>query len=439
MISFSKIIWSLINNSLELVISITTLIFVAQNLSPDEAGQWVVFTTTFALLEKFRDSILQATLFKLSSGVADDLYWKVTKASFSINFSIEIFTTLIVTLLGLFHLVGSQSELFSIYAIYSIPWCIYRWQGYVLQGQLKIEKIFRTNVILLFCAAVGFLFIFFLHWRLKEMIYVLGITSALACIQGLYFISFHKILKAKPDKKLFIQFYHLGKYGFLREIVGTVSFRINLFLTAGILNQISTAMLGFAQKFTQVITFPNDAVQRLVFPKACELVNRDEKHLLKELFENLVSMLLAGFIPIALIISLIAKPMIVMLSTKDYVGAAPLLAVMLFTSAIFPPFGNAFGSILNALGELKINTKVVVIIGIINIAISAVLIRTIGLYGSVISPLISETIGLIWTGTIMYKVAGINYINCFKKIPESYVKLFYLFRRIIRGEQKIFS
>jgi len=437
MISFSKILWSLINNSLELVLSITTLIFATKFLSSDEAGQWVVFTTTFSLLEKFRDSILQATLFKLSSGVADDLYWKVTKASFSINFGIEVFTTLIVTMLGLLHLIGNQSELFSIYAIYSIPWCIYRWQGYVLQGQLKIEKIFRTNILLLFCAIIGFLLIYFLHWRLKEMIYVLGITSAIACIPGQYFINFRRILNAKPDRKLFLQFYHLGKYGFLRELIGTVSFRINLFLTAGILNQISTAMVGIAQKLTQTITIPNDAVQRLVFPKACELVNKDEKYLLKELFESLVAMLLAGFIPIALLISLMAKYLILIFSKQEYLGATPLLVVMIFTAAIFPPFGNAFGSILNALGELKINTKVVMVIGIVNIAISAILIRTIGLYGAVIAPLLSETIGLIWGGFIMYRVAGINYINCFKKIPESYLKLFYLFRRIISGEQKI--
>ncbi|NTW49115.1 MAG: oligosaccharide flippase family protein [Chlorobiales bacterium] len=424
MLQYSKILWTLVNNSLEMIIGMGTIVLVTRVYSPEEVGAWTVFTTIFFLITKLREGVVQTALIKFLAGKEGADYDAVLKASFITNITIEALLSGIIFFIGYTNAFPALSPLFLFYPFYSIPWAIYRWQLFVQQSKLQVHLIFRINLIILITLLMGFSMLFVWKWQMSAMVLVLGAAAINASALGLYMINPRFIIVGKAKPGLYKEMLSFGKYGMLRELTGTLSTRINVFLTAGFLTLSQTGLLGIAQRFTQLVLIPNGAIQTLVFPKACELSNRDKKDELKILYESSVSMLLAMFLPLVVLMIISAHGLIMIFNGKEYLDAAPLLIIMMITVAVYSPFGNAFGSVINAIGKPEINMKVVVVNSVINIVLSFSLVLTIGLYGAVFAPFITETFGFIWISRILKRELGISFENCFRQIPNSYVSMF---------------
>ncbi|NTU73272.1 oligosaccharide flippase family protein [Candidatus Roizmanbacteria bacterium] len=434
MLQYSKILWTLVNNSLEMIIGMGTIILVTRVYSPVEVGAWTVFTTVFFLVTKLREGVIQTALIKFLSGQEKDKYYSVLKASFFTNITIETVLSSLVFLIGYLDYFKELSLLFLFYPLYSMPWAIYRWQLFVHQSKLRVEVIFKINVAILVVLLVGFSMLLFWKWQITDMIVILGFGAMSGSIVGLKVINPKLILIAKTTPELYKDMLSYGKFGMLRELTGTLSTRINVFLTAGFLTLSQTGLLGIAQRFTQLILIPNAAIQTLVFPKACELSSRDRKDELKVLYESSVAMLLAMFLPLVVLMVISAHSLILMFNGKDYLDAAPLLVIMIITVALYSPFGNAFGSVINAIGKPEMNMKVVVVNSIINICLSFSLVLTVGLYGAVLAPFITETFGFIWISKILKRELGISFERCFRQIPNSYATLFSAIKKKLRQQ-----
>ncbi|MBN8705707.1 MAG: oligosaccharide flippase family protein [Bacteroidetes bacterium] len=424
MYGYRKILWSLVNNSLEILIGMTTIILVTRLYSKEEVGAWTVFMTVFFFVTKLKEGVIQTALIKFSSGLADAGYWKTLKVSFITNLILEAIISIILVFIGWINVFPSLSILFLLYPVYSIPWSFYRWQLFVHQSGLKVELIFRTNLMMLVILGVGFSGIITYQLPIEYLVISLGAGSLSAAFIGFLFIGVKPLWSASIERHLFTELISFGKFGMLREMTGTLSSRINVFLTAGFLSLAETGLLGIAQRYTQLVSLPNTSIQTLMFPKACELVNQGRRSELKPLFESTVAMLLAMLLPAFLFLAASSWGIIWLLNGSQYVQAAPLMIVMVFTVAIFAPFGNAFGSVMNAAGLPQMNMKVVLVNSVINIILSFSLVLTIGLAAAVIAPLITEISGFFWIRKILKKEFNISFSNCFKLIPESYSGLY---------------
>ena len=219
---------------------------------------------------------------------------------------------------------------------------------------------------------------------------------------------------------MFQRLFHYGKHGILRELTGTVSTRINIFLTAGMLSYTQTAYLGVAQRYVMLLLIPNNAFQAILYPVLVNIALKKDPTLLKEEFEKQVSKLLSVMLVVAVGIIIVSPLIVDTLHGASYRPALGLLAISLITVALFTPFGSAFGSVVNALEKPTINSRIVIVNSAINITLSYVLIRYVGLYGAVIAPFITELFGFLWTGRIIKAQAGIHYADCFKRIPYHY-------------------
>ncbi len=424
MLNYRKIAWTLVNNSLEILIGLGTIVLVTRVYTPEAVGAWTVFTALFFFVTKIREGIVQTALVKFSAGIEGPRYWSILKASFYINLAIEVLMSLTIGLVGYLNLFADLSALFMLYPVYAIGWSVYRWSLFVFQSRLEVEQIFRMNLIIVLMLTAGFGLLIMNHWPLWAMVLVLGSGSFNAALFGLITLDPGSLIKARSGYNEIKELLDFGKFGLFREISGTLSTRINVFLSAGLLSLADAGLVGIAQRFTQLVLIPNAAIQTLIFPKACELTNQNKTGYLKELYESSVAMLLAMFLPLVVLISLFARNIIELFNGSEYLGAAPLLIVMVFTVALYSPFGNAFGSVINALAKPKLNVIVVSVNSAINITLSVLLISTVGLYGAVLAPFLTETIGFFWISIILKKELGIRFQNCFALIPKSYQNLY---------------
>lgn len=320
------------------------------------------------------------------------------------------------------------------YPVYAIPWSIYRWILTVFRSQLNVKIIFKINTVILSSLILGGYFLYTYQWPLELMVFILGICSLNASVLGLLLVNTKQLFFSTINWTHFKKQFYFGKHGILRELTGTVSNRINVFLTAGFLTFSDTALLGVAQRYSQLVLLPNTAIQSLLFPKACEIANSNNNSLLKKLFEENIARLLAIFIPLVSIICLFSHFLIFFLNGPEYVPAVGLLIIMIVTISLFAPFGNGFGSMVNSIAKPYLNTQVVAVNSIINIILSVILVRNIGIYGAVLAPFLSELIGFLWIGRILKKELDISFLNCYHLIPSQYKKLFISSKKILTSK-----
>ena len=420
MINQKKIVWSLFGNVVDIAIGFGTVMLITRLYSEETAGQWFVFVAIFSLLANLREGFVQNGLVKYSVGTTHDQRDRVYKTNLIVNLLLELFISAVALTLFQFFRWYQLDTLFLFYPLYSIPYSIYRWIFVVHRSQLRVEKSTFMNVTFLTVLASGAWFMYMHRLDITAMVLTLGAASMSAALVGFFSINFSSILFSSFDTTIFWQLVRYGKHGILRELTGTISTRINIFLTAGLLSYTQTAYLGVAQRYLMLLLVPNTAFQALLYPVLVKIANSQNTELLKEEFENQVSKLLGLMMLVAVMITLASPFVIETLHGSSYLPAVGLLAVSLLTVALFSPFGSAFGSVVNALDKPNLNSRIVIVNSAINVTLSYLLINTIGLYGAVIAPFMTELFGFVWTGRIIRMDANISYRACFERIPYHY-------------------
>jgi len=420
MINQKKIIWSLFGNGVDIAIGFGTVMLITRLYSEETAGQWFVFVAIFSLLTNIREGFIQNGLVKYSVGTEETVRNRVYKTNFLINLLAEvIISALVVSLFQIFRWYQLDT-LFLYYPLYSLPYSIYRWIFVVHRSQLRVEKSTLMNVIFLIILSSGAWLMYTQQLAILTMIFTLGAASLGAAVAGFFSFEARSMFRSSFDRQVFWRLMHYGKHGILRELTGTISTRINIFLTAGLLSYTQTAYLGVSQRYVMLLLVPNTAFQALLYPVLVKIANGKNLKLLKEEFESQVSKLLGLMMIVALGIILASPVIIEVLHGPSYEPAVGLLIISLITVALFSPFGSAFGSVVNALEKPNINSKIVMVNSAINISLSYLLIRTVGLYGAVLAPFFTELFGFVWTGILIRKNTNISYRNCFERIPYHY-------------------
>ena len=420
MITRKKIAWSLAGNMVDVAIGFGTVMLVTRLYDEKTAGQWFVFVAIFSLLTNLREGFVQNGLVKYSVGTQEAEQLKVYKTNLVSNLLFElVMSTTVVILFQLFRWYDLD-QLFRYYPLYSIPFSVYRWIFVVHRSQLRVEKSTLMNSLFLAGLATGAGLMYAQQLPLYSLVLTLGGASTLAALAGLFSFNVLEVWRVPFDRAMFRLLFRYGKHGILRELTGTVSTRINIFLTAGMLSYTQTAYLGVAQRYVMLLLIPNNAFQAILYPVLVKIALQQKQHLLKEEFEKQVGKLLSMTLLVAVAI-IIASPLIIdTLHGESYRPALGLLVISLITVALFTPFGSAFGSVVNALEKPTINSRIVIVNSAINIGLSYLLIRYIGLYGAVIAPFITELFGFVWTSRIIRAQVGIQYGDCFKSIPHHY-------------------
>jgi O-antigen/teichoic acid export membrane protein len=418
---FPKIVWTLLYNCIGVIVPTAIIIFATRIFKPSEVGTWIVFTTITIFTAKIRDALVQAAMVRQAASM--DNYFSAVKAGGILSVLIEIFFSLIALTLAFCNFFPLFSPFFLLYPVYGFGLAMYSWQATAHQVKHDVQKMVVSVVTLCVVSGLGLIWLITQNQTIDKLILVQGIGYAGGALAGTTLLSGRAIYKSTTSRQLYAEFFLFGKFGIARDLFGTISARIGIFLTAGWMSLADTATLGIIQRLNQLIIMPSIAAQMLFFPTACRLAEEKKIAELKDTTEENLAKTLATLLPFAILIAIFSAP-ILSLFEKLYSGGAPLLTVSILATAVLTPFGQSFGSITYAVKKPKLNATVVTVGAILNVILGVALIYFLGLWGAILAPALTDLFGFFWTRQILYKELGLHVEKSFALIPNIYSNWF---------------
>ncbi|GAA4841181.1 lipopolysaccharide biosynthesis protein [Algivirga pacifica] len=421
--SIKKIIWTLVNNLVDALISMGLLVLVTRTYSTENAGHWIVFITLFFMITRIREGMIQIAMFKLAAGKPDARKYEILKTNLLINMGVELMVMSVIYGIGMLNVFSSLTPFFLLYPV-TLPWVLYRWQNYVHLMHHHVEKIFKVNVFVLIGLVAGMFAVVYGAYPMTHLLFILGGAGMLGTLVGFSQLNLSLLFRSSVLVEDVKAIFYYAFFGVMRSAIGTISQRIHVFFTAVLLSSTETAFTGVAQRYTQLLLMPNIAIQTLVFPKFCEAAEDGRLEEVKVLYEKTVSLLLSIFLPAVFVFILCASWLVPFINGEDYVLAIPFIIALLLVTSLSIPFGYAFGSVTNAIGKPYINTYVMLFTSSINVSLSYYAVSQWGLWGIVIGPLVAEFLTFFIYSYLLQKILGASTMRCFQLIPSQYAFMF---------------
>ncbi len=246
----------------------------------------------------------------------------------------------------------------------------------------------RTFFVQLF--SLTYLFVF-VHTRDDLIHYaVFGILTALGSnILNIFLIGKYVDLKYKTKLDL-------------KKHLKPVIIFFGMAIVTSIYTMLDTTMLGFLSNDTEVGYYAAStklghmvlsmltAITTVLLPRLTNYAQKEDKSSFTELIYKCANILLLLSIPMTFGLIVLAKPLILLLSGKQYLPAVPAMQVIA-PILIIISFGSLTGvQILPALGKEKISFYSYIAGAITNITINALLIPKFGALGAAIGTLCAE-------------------------------------------------
>jgi len=198
---------------------------------------------------------------------------------------------------------------------------------------------------------------------------------------------------------------------------------------------ISPTALAYYNSSNRIINFaeiPTQVLGDVMYPRATQMIKSNSKPDIKKIYEKTVAASLTIIIPFTIIVLLIPRYIILLLAGDQYLEAAPIMQILVLY-ALFLPFVNQFGNIMDATGRARINFWVMMVISIFNIGCNLIFIKTMGLYGPALALLSSYSLMFLATQIILYKLAGVNLFNVFRYVITLYPEYYIILRNMLRS------
>lgn len=190
---------------------------------------------------------------------------------------------------------------------------------------------------------------------------------------------------------------HLG------NIVGFLNYRVDTILLNYFLAPAATGIYVVAVQIAEQLWMLSNAVSTVLLPRLSELENEEEKRRILTPFVNrwvlLVS--LVG----ALLLAILAKPLINIFLGSDYAPAAIAL-IWLLPGVVFLTFSRILANDIAARGRPEFNTYTAIIAVVLNVFFNLLLIPVMGINGSALASTISYTINSIMKLIVYVRLSG---------------------------------
>lgn len=386
---------AIINNGIEFFIGSMLLILVTFMYSLEEAGAWIVFITLLFVGTKFREGITQTSLMKFSVGVSREQRFSVYRISILITIGIEGLLGGISALGAMFISDEVLKVLLTNYLWLALPQALFRLFQFISQSRLDVQSMINSNVVLLNIMIMIWMYAYSAQLMLGQLPIVLGVAYWVGlCWQNLM----HNTLSwpmHRSGLRLPEGYLNFAMNGLLRELFGTISSRAYILFTAGLVGYTESALVGIASRYANLIYLPNSAYQGLLYPKACELVQKGTTRAMFHFYRRALSWMQAGFIPYVAVLISFGSLGIVLLHGMEFIPALPFFVVLIIAGAFISPYGHAFGSVCQAAGRPDLVTKLVLANSVVNLLLSYIFIASLGVWGAVLAPIATDLAGLV--------------------------------------------
>ncbi|AZQ65300.1 hypothetical protein EI427_24095 [Flammeovirga pectinis] len=378
----------------ELLFGYILLLFITREYSTEDVGLWFLFFSIFNFSINIREGVVYVALVKFSSGKniidANQTYKTVLIAIILI----ELLIGIIISSIGFIDLFPNLSSLLIVYPLFSLSINLLKWVENIHKSKKTIYIAVLINSVTLTLLIISLFFVHEYQLSINELVFCLiGIYLSSFCF-SLFTIPFKKIILSTINKQTFSSIMLYAKQGFLKALFGTISSKMTLFLSAGILSLEITALLGLAQRYLVIILSISNSIQLIFYPRIVKLFEKGSLDKLKEVFIDTLSQVYLIITPISIGFIIFIKPIITFLHGNTYSDSFYLL-IILVISSLFAPLGSFFASYTNAKGKPQYSTNIVIFNSILLIITSIVFVELYGEIGTVLPGLITELVGSV--------------------------------------------
>lgn len=197
--------------------------------------------------------------------------------------------------------------------------------------------------------------------------------------------------------------------------------KLDVLLLGTLLSPVAVATYNVAARILNYIELPLTGLSQILYPKIAEIFYKKGNRAVAELYERTLAILLSTMIPFTIIVLIFAKYIIFSLAGDSYIGATPLLQLLLIT--VFPKiWGRIFGITMDAIGKPQLNFKVLVGSIFSNLLFSIIFIPLWGVRGAAWAVLFSVICNVSVGQFLLSKTIPINQVNILKQLLQFYKK-----------------
>lgn len=380
---WGKVIGAVGGQSLFLLTNMLSFLVVVKVFLPEEFAAWGFYLSLMALIDGIRQGLIQ-------NGLTRFLLHHPEEEKSILGAALVLHVGFIV-LAGLaFYLfaapISAFWELPSMEGLFRYAWLTLlatgSLQGFfsLLFAKGKSERYFYFNLIYFVVSSLGIGGLYALD-RL-DLPHLIWVQSGLAlALTGLGLRLGNWLAWGSPTREWTGKLIQFGKH-----VAGTNAFSLlfqkaDLWMIGYFLDAKAVALFLLATKIIQYIDLPISSLSQLIYPRLAATGRSNHAAELNFEVARAILLLFALILPGVLLVLIFSKPIILMLSTPEYLAAAPVV-ILLALASLAKPWGRVFGMALDASGKPEVNLQMLGLSLGINVVANALLIPKFGLIGA---------------------------------------------------------
>ncbi len=392
---------SLIGNLVFAMFGFANIFILARTFGEEDFGQWVLYLSGMALLEMIRKGITSTPLVRFLSGSGNEVEERsIVGAAWFLSVMVTIAGIILIysSLLlfpGPIHKKGF--DLFFIwYPLLSIVILPLNTALSVLQARRQFGRILNLRAV-----NMGSFFVFlvinyfWLHWSITAVVLAhLGshlLASVYSMIKGWDGIRFIRF----TTKARLLEQLHFGKFS-LVTLIGSNLLKSSDTIIIGIMmTGADVAYYSIPLKLIEVIEIPLRSLVQVAFPAMSKASRQDKPEEVRSIYYRYTGLATLLFIPMAIILFFLAKPLTLILGGAAYVESFTIFQIFLIYSLLLP-MDRFAGVALDAINRPALNTIKVLCMAFVNIVGDILVIRYFGsLEGVAICTILNSAAGVV--------------------------------------------
>ncbi len=405
-------------------------------------GYWVLFLSTVTFFEVGRNGLIQNGLVKfLTTAKTDDERGRISTASMVLNIILSFFNVIVLIILvaiGPLFVSWFQAEviqdLIYIYTITTLVMIPMQHFIFVQIAHLDFKGPMVANFV---NKGVLFFFIAYLFLSASPMPLVyLAYVQIIGAIGGsciaFYFAREYYRFSKEIDWAWVSKLYKYGRFTFMTNLSTMLYKSIDTWMLGALLSSTSVALYNLCMRVNNLLEAPTQAIAQIVFPQSAKKGESEGPEAIKKLYEGAVGAILALVLPAVLFVFVFPNFIVKFLGGTEYVEAVPILTITVFY-ALFLPFANQFGTILDSIGKPQTNLVFTLLGALINIVSNFFFITRYGVIGAAYGTITTYVVTFVLNQVVLNKMFKITWWKAIVAIPNFYMMAF----GIIFGRKKV--
>jgi len=387
----SNHLYSIVSMGIQLGSSFVVFLILLRILSPEDLGQWIIYTALYSLAELAKSGLIQNGYIHFSSSA------NINKEKlYASGITLSIITALTVGLLVLFvsyplsHLLKSPEliKLAIYYPLLSVFISLQRFFEIHLISENNFKKLSISKALfgLVFISSIVILqFNSNINLTLIPILQI--VAASITVLMSMIFLSFKIQFKGSGYaliKKLILY----GRFTMGTNLGSMLLNKIDVFILSIFLGPVSVAIYNTASRLINIIEIPLTSISQVSFPRITQSYQKESSKKAANIFERDLALTGIAIIPVSLVLFIFADEIIVTIAGVAYEESSTIIKI-LCVAVIFKALGRFSGISLDAVGLPQWNFYVLVLSIIFNFILNIIFINLFSTKGVAIATLIS--------------------------------------------------